>query len=157
MKIIAVILAILGFLLALTGVSLLRDYAEYTSSIQAEVIEVDGREPLFVISATDLKGRPLRLLYGQVSGTGIDRVPDEQRLYSVGEKVDLVHPPGKPHAARLKDSFAYGAVIWTIVIGLLFAAAGVALFVFLWKRPARAPKAKPKPAAQRPPAKRMPI
>ena len=156
MKIVAIILALLGFLLTLTGISLLRDYWTYKLPIEAQVIQVDGREPIFQLAETDRMGRPLRLRYGHVSGSGIDRVPDGRTLYNVGDKVQLIHPAGKPHAARLEDSFSYSAVFWTIAIGLLTAAAGIVLFVFIWKRPAKAapqPTAKPK----RPPAQRIGI
>jgi hypothetical protein len=156
MKIAAIILALLGFLLSLTGFSLLRDYWSYKLPIEAEVVQVDGREPLFQLPETDAIGRPVRLRYGHISGSGIDRIPDNQPMYSVGDKVRLIHPAGKPHAARLEDSFSYSAVFWTIAIGLLAAAAGVGLSVFAWKRP---PKAAPQSAAKpkRPPAQRIGI
>jgi hypothetical protein len=156
MKIVAVILTLLGFLLTLTGISLLRDYWGYKLPIEAQVVQVDGREPVFQLPETNAIGRPVRLRYGHVSGTGIDRVPDERPMYSVGDKVRLLHPAGKPQAARLEDSFSYSAVFWTMVLGLLSAAGGIGLFVYAWKRP---PKAAPAPTVKpkRPPAQRIGI
>src|SRR5687768_13753786 len=103
MKIVAVILALLGFLLVLTGFSLLGDYLAYDASVQAEVAQLDGREPIYQLPATDTMGRPLRLRYGQISGTGINRIDDGQPLPNVGDKVKLIQQPDKPHTARLRD------------------------------------------------------
>jgi hypothetical protein len=140
MKIVAVILALLGCLLVVTGLSLLGDYMGYDSTIQAEVVQVDGREPVYQLPASDTMGRPLRLRYGQISGTGIDRIADGQAVPNVGDKLELIQQPNKPHTARLRDSLSYSVVFWTATLGLLLAASGVGLFVYAWKRPKPAAK-----------------
>ena len=156
MKVVAVILAVLGFVLALTGISLLRDYAAYKTHTQAEVIQLNGREPVFQLPETDGLNRKLTVQYGAISGTGVNRIPDNQPLYELGQKVDLIYQVGKPSTVRLPDSFSYTGSIVCLLLGLVLFASGAALFVYSWRRPK--PAAKPAAApAKKKPAQRLGI
>jgi hypothetical protein len=156
MKVAAVILAVLGFVLALTGVSLLRDYTAYKTRTQAEVIQLNGREPVFQIPETDGLNRKLTLQYGSISGTGVNRVPDNQPMYEIGQKVDLIYQVGKPSTARLPDSFSYTGSIVCLLLGMVLAAGGAALFIVSWRRPTTAAKVGA-PTAKKKPAQRLGI
>src|SRR5438067_4182223 len=116
--IVAALCGAAGVVLALVTYSSWRKYQSYT-------VEVDGvvsqRTATFVGVRLegDIPGGhgSVEHAYSVLSGGRSDAPPEAAHL-KLGDKVALIHPPGKPSAARLADGFRPDLPVW---FGLLSA------------------------------------
>ena len=135
MRVAASIVGLLGLALAAYAYSSWREASTFTVPAEGVVsqrtqtfcaIRVEGEVP---------GGRAsVELPYSAVSGAGSDVPPAAGPEFALGDKVALLHPPGRPASARLKEGFAPSVPPWAGWAGaVIFAIAAIA---FLLARPA---------------------
>ena len=129
-----------GVVLALTTYTSWRKYRSYT-------VEVDGvvsqRTATFVAVRFegDIPGghSSVEHPYSVLSG-GRSNAPPEAAGLKLGDKVALIHPPGKPADARLAEGFRPDVPLWLgwVSAGLLLVAAAGIWIAWRWQRRRRA-------------------
>jgi hypothetical protein len=105
MKFAAPLILILGLCMGLVSYLSWKDYSSYSETTEGVV---EKRTPTFC--SVRIKGKipggsgSIEIPFSRISGSKSDIPPDDGPAYKIGDKVVLIHQPGEPHVARLKEA-----------------------------------------------------
>jgi hypothetical protein len=135
MRILALIIGLAGLALAVQAYLAWKEYAGYT--VAAEGV-VSQRTPTFVAVRLDgdIPGGQgtMELAWHVISNSRSDVPPPDGPPLALGDKVSLVHPLGRPSAARLKDGFGPALPPWLGWLGVGMIVVAVAGFLVAGRR-----------------------
>ena len=138
MKFVVPIVGILGIALAIIAFASWREYRRFTVTAEAVVSQ---RTPTYCVVRLDgaIPGGAghVEISYSRISGTRYAVPPEDGPEFNLGDKVTLIHPPGFPSSARLKEGFASTVPPWLGWLGVVLVVASLGLFLIGRKRPAR--------------------
>lgn len=132
-RIIAFALGVAGLIVAGVGQMAMIRYATYTEMVTGVVSQrTDGFMAVRFVTGIPGGTASTELQYSVISGTRSDKPPASGPPFNLGDRVELVFPPGRPSDARLKDGFAPFVPSWVrwagagmIVLAIVLAAASI--------------------------------